>query len=242
MYKHVLNKDLNEFGNIQWAKRPKRLPVVFTKNEVKRILAEMSGTYKLMVTLLCGAGLRLSECLQLRIKDIDLETRQIIVRSGKGEKDRITILPEIAADDLKKHIVTVVKIHRKDILAGYDSVYMPNALERKYPNSDKEIGWHYLFPAKEVSTDPRTGIVRRHHLHESVLQRAVKTAIKKAGIMKHGECHTFRHSFATHLLEDGTNIRTVQELLGHKSVETTMVYTHVMNKKKIGVKSPADNL
>jgi len=242
LYKHVLNKDLNEFGNIQWAKRPKRLPVVFSKNEIRQILDEMSGIYKVMATLLYGAGLRLTECLQLRVKDIDFDYQQIAVRSGKGEKDRVTVLPESVTEPLKKHINKVIDIHDKDIQEGYDSVYMPYALDRKYPNAGKEIGWHFLFPSKNISKDPVSGIMRRHHLHGSVLQRAVKSAIKKARIMKHGGCHTFRHSFATHLLEDGTNIRTVQELLGHKSVETTMVYTHVMNKKKIGVKSPADNL
>ncbi|MCK4297230.1 MAG: integron integrase [Candidatus Marinimicrobia bacterium] len=224
LYKHVLNKDLNEFGNIQWAKRPKRLPVVFSKNEMKQILDEMSGIYKVMATLLYGAGLRLTECLQLRVKDIDFDYQQITVRSGKGEKDRVTVLPESVTEPLKKHINKVIDIHDKDIQGGYDSVYMPYALDRKYPNAGKEIGWHFLFPSKNISKDPVSGIMRRHHLHGSVLQRAVKNAIKKAGIMKHGGCHTFRHSFATHLLEDGVNIRTVQELLGHKSVETTMVY------------------
>jgi integron integrase len=242
LYKHVLNKDLNEFGNIQWAKRPKRLPVVFSKNEIKKILDELSGIYKIMTTLLYGAGLRLTECLQLRVKDIDFDYRQVFVRDGKGGKDRVSVLPESVIEPLTKHIARVVQIHEKDIKGGYESVYMPYALERKYPSASKEVGRHYLFPAQDLSTDPRTGEIRRHHIHESVLQRAVKNAIKKAGIRKHGGCHTFRHSFATHLLEDGVNIRTVQELLDHKSVETTMVYTHVMNKKKIGVKSPADNL
>jgi integron integrase len=241
LYKNVLKKDLGEF-NIQWAKRPKRIPVVFTKKEVSRILNEMSGEYKLMVMLLYGAGLRLNECLELRVKDIDFENRIITIRGGKGDKDRVTILPESVFESLKQHIDTVVQIHQRDIQSGYDSVYLPNALERKYPNAGKQIGWHYLFPAREYSTDPRTGIVRRHHLHEIALQRAVKTAIMKAGIRKPGGCHTFRHSFATHLLEDGVNIRTVQELLGHTNVETTMIYTHVMDKRKVGIKSPADNL
>jgi len=242
LYKYVLNVNLGDFGQITWAKRPKRLPVVFTKSEVKRILKELTGESKLMVTILYGAGLRLNECLDLRIKDVDFEYRQIIVRDGKGGKDRVTILPESVIELLQQQVDRVIKIHQKDIQDGYDSVYMPFALERKYPNAGKMIGWHFLFPAKDLSTDPRTGIVRRHHVHESVLQRAVKIAISKAGIYKHGGCHTFRHSFATHLLEDGVNIRTVQELLGHTSLETTMVYTHVMNKKNLGVKSPADNI
>ncbi|MFA7710527.1 MAG: integron integrase [Candidatus Neomarinimicrobiota bacterium] len=242
LYTHVLKKDLEILENVEWARRYKRLPVVFTRTEVRRILDELSDNYKIMAMLLYGSGLRLNECLSLRVKDIDIEYRQVIIRNGKGGKDRVTVLPEILIEPLKKQIESVIKIHQKDIQDGYDSVYLPFALERKYPNAGKQIGWHYLFPAKELSVDPRSGVVRRHHIHESVLQRAVKVAINKAGVHKHGGCHTFRHSFATHLLEDGANIRTVQELLGHKSVETTMVYTHVMNKGKIGVKSPIDGL
>jgi integron integrase len=242
LYRNVLNKDLAEFVDIQWAKRPKRIPVVFTKKEMVRILEQMSGEYRLMAMLLYGAGLRLTECLELRIKDVDFDNRTIMVRGGKGDKDRVTILPDSVIDSLKCHIDSVVKIHQKDIREGYDSVYLPYALERKYPNAGKQIGWHYLFPAKDYSVDPRTGIVRRHHIHEIALQRVVKSVITKAGIRKHGGCHTFRHSFATHLLENGVSIRTVQELLGHRSVETTMVYTHVMDKRKIGIKSPVDNL
>lgn len=174
LYKNVLQKDLDNFNNIQWAKRPKRIPVVFTKDEVKRTLEEISGENKIMVMLLYGAGLRLSECLRLRIKDIDFETRTITVRGGKGDKDRVTILPESIIEDLRNHIDSVVKIHNEDIQNGYDSVYMPYALERKYPNAGKQIGWHFLFPAKDLSVDPRTGVVRRHHVDESVLQRARK--------------------------------------------------------------------
>jgi len=242
LYKNILQKDIGDFGQITWAKRPKRLPVVFSKNEVKRIMNELSENYKLMVTLLYGAGLRLNECLQLRVKDIDFEYRQITVRDGKGGKDRVTVLPESVIEPLKKHIERVIKIHENDIKSGYESVYMPYALERKYPSAGKEVGWRYLFPSKNISKDPVSGIMRRHHLHGSVLQRAVKNAIKKAGIMKHGGCHTFRHSFATHLLENGTDIRTVQELLGHRSVQTTMIYTHVIKTCKFGVKSPVDLL
>jgi len=242
LYKYILKKDLSEFENIRWAKRYKHLPVVFTRNEVARILAELSGIYKLMAMLMYGAGLRLNECLDLRVKDIDFDYQQVIVRNGKGSKDRITVLPEVVIEPLRRQVESVVKIHQKDIQNGYDSVYMPYALERKYPNAGKTIGWHFLFPAKDLSVDPRTGIVRRHHVLDATLQRAVKTAISKAGIHKHGGCHTFRHSFATHLLEDGVNIRTVQELLGHKSVETTMIYTHVMDKGKLGIKSPIDGL
>lgn len=242
LYKHVLRRDLGNFGSINWAKRSKHLPVVFTRAEVKGIIENLTGDYRLMATMLYGAGLRLSECLQLRVKDVDLEYRQLIVRDGKGGKDRVTVLPESVVAPLRIHIEQVIKIHEKDIRDGYDSVFMPFALERKYPSAGKEIGWHFLFPAGNISKDPRTGINRRHHIHESVFQRTVKAAMQRAGIRKHGGCHTFRHSFATHLLEDGVNIRTVQELLGHNSVETTMVYTHVMDKRKIGVKSPADSL
>jgi len=242
LYRNVIKAELGEFSEVVWAKRPKRLPVVFTRCEVGRILNAMTGTYKLMAMLLYGAGLRLTECLRLRIKDVDFENRTITVRGGKGEKDRVTILPEAVVEALGKHIEAVVKIHQQDIREGYDSVYLPYALERKYPNAGKEIGWHYLFPAEELAPDPRTGVVQRHHISDMALQRAVKSAIGKAGIRKPGGCHTFRHSFATHLLEDGTNIRTVQELLGHTNVETTMIYTHVMSKRKAGIKSPADNL
>ncbi len=242
LYKEVLNIEIGEIDAIIWAKKPGRLPCVFSKNEVKEILNEMNGIYKIMATLLYGGGLRLSECLSLRVKDIDFDYQQIIIRCGKGGKDRVTILPDSVVKPLKEHIEKVKKIHEKDIQDGFDSVYMPYALERKYPNAGKEIGWRFLFPGKTIAKDPRSKIKRRHHLHSSVLQRAVKTGIQNAGIVKQGGCHTLRHSFATHLLEDGVNIRTVQELLGHKNLETTMIYTHVMDKKKIGVKSPADDL
>lgn len=241
-FRNVLNKELGDFGDVVRAKRSSRLPVVFSRDEVRRLLGQLSGVYKLMATLLYGAGLRLQECLQLRLKDIDFESRQIIVRSGKGDKDRVTMLPASVVEPLQEHIRKVIEIHKKDIREGYDSVYLPNALARKFPSAGKEIGWRYLFPARDVSVDPRTGVVQRHHIQPVVLQRAVKEAIRKAGIHKPGGCHTLRHSFATHLLEDGANIRTVQELLGHHSVETTMVYTHVMQKKTIGAESPADKL
>ncbi len=242
LYKQVLGIDLGELGQIAWAKRPKRLPVVFSKPEVRAILAQLSGIYKIMVTLLYGSGLRLNECLQLRIKDIDFDYEQLTIRNGKGDKDRTSVLPQSIIKPLKLHIADAIKIHNADIRNGIDSVYLPFALAQKYPNAGTEIGWRYLFPAAAISTDPRSGKRQRHHIHDAILQRVVKTAISKAGIHKNGGCHTFRHSFATHLLEDGTDIRTVQELLGHRSVETTMVYTHVLKKGKFGVKSPADNL
>lgn len=242
LYREVLGIELDRIDKIHWAKKPKRLPVVFSKEEVKAIIAKLTGVYRLMTMLLYGSGLRLKECLRLRIKDIDFDNQQILIRAGKGNKDRYTILPKAIESMLKSHIKSVEKIHKRDIEAGNYSVYMPYALEKKYPNAGKKIGWHFLFPSKNLSTDPVSGIKRRHHLHERTLQRAVKKAIKRAGIHKQGGCHTFRHSFATHLLEDGVNVRVVQELLGHKNLETTMVYTHVMNKSKAGIESPVDKL
>ena len=242
LYKHVLNRELGDFGKIVWSKKPKRLPVVFTREEVKAVLSHLSGTNWIMAMLLYGSGLRVTECLSLRVKDIDFGYNQIVVRDSKGEKYRITILPENVKKPLKEHLEKVKKIHQVDLKAGYGTVYLPHALKRKYPNANREWGWQYVFPASKLSVDPRSGIRRRHHLHETVLQRAVKAAIRKAGITKHASCHTFRHSFATHLLEAGYDIRTVQELLGHKDVRTTMIYTQVLNKGDLGVRSPADFL
>ena len=242
LYKYVLKKELGDFTDLAWAKKPKRLPVVFTREEAKAVLQQLSGTNWLMAMLLYGAGLRLSECLQLRVKDIDFAYKQITVRDSKGGKDRVTMLPEKVIEPLTKHLEKVKKLHEKDLKAGFGMVYLPDALERKYKNANKEWGWQYVFPASQISTDPRSGIRKRHHLYETVLQKAVKEAIRKAGIAKHASCHTFRHSFATHVLENGYDIRTIQELLGHKSVETTMIYTHMMNKGAMGVKSPADNI
>lgn len=239
LYKHVLKIELDNLGEITWAKKPARLPVVFTRNEVTKVLIQLSGKNLIMAMLLYGSGMRLSECLQLRVKDIDFQYKQIFIRSAKGEKDRVTLLPEYVIESLKKHLAYVKMLHEKDLKDGFDSVYMPYALERKYPNAGREFGWRFVFPATQSSKDPRTGIQRRHHIHESVLQKAVKNAIRQAGIYKHASCHTFHHSFATHLLESGYDIRTVQELLGHKDLNTTMVYTHVLNKGAFGVKSPA---
>jgi integron integrase len=242
LYKNVLNIELPEFEEIVWAKKPKKLPVVFSQAEVKAVLGQLSGTYWIMGNLLYGSGLRLIECLRLRVKDIDFERNQVIVRSGKGERDRVTMLPEVVKQPLSHHLVQVKGSHEKDLENGFGPVYLPFALERKYPNASKEWGWQYVFPAADISTDPRTGIKRRHHLHESVLQKAVRAAIKKTGITKPSGCHTLRHSFATHLLADGYDIRTVQELLGHQNVATTMIYTHVLNRGGLAVKSPADML
>ncbi|MBN2415393.1 integron integrase [bacterium] len=195
-----------------------------------------------MAALLYGSGLRLSECLRLRIKDIDFDYRQITIRDAKGGKDRVVPLPRMAVDGLKQQYLFVKQQHKKDLENGFGSVEMPFALAKKYPNAEYSFIWQYVFPAHRISTDPRSGVKRRHHLYDSVLQKAVKTAIRKAGITKQGGCHTLRHSFATHLLNSGYDIRTVQELLGHKNVQTTMIYTHVLNKGGLAVTSPADNL
>jgi integron integrase len=242
LYRNVLNIDPGQFPEILWSKRPKRLPVVFTEKEARSILKNLTGVHWLMGVLLYGSGLRLQECLNLRVKDLDFEYKQVTVRNGKGGKDRVTMLPESLIMPLKEQIRKVRNLHQKDLANGFGSVYLPDALEKKYPNAAKEFGWQFIFPGRNISQDPRTGISRRHHLHESVLQKVVKIAIKKAGIYKHAGCHTFRHSFATHLLEAGYDIRTVQELLGHKDVSTTMIYTHVLNRGGKGVKSPADKL
>jgi integron integrase len=242
LYKQVFGLDMGEFPEIQWAKKPKKIPVVFSKSEVQTVLKNLNGIHWLMAMLLYGSGLRLNECLQLRVKDIDFEYKQLTVRDGKGDKDRVTILPNKLINPLKDQIEYVKGLFEKDIEKGYDSVYLPFALERKYPNASKELGWRFVFPSDNISRDPRSGKRRRHHLNESVLPKAVRRAIKKSGITKQASSHTFRHSFATHLLEEGYDIRTVQELLGHSNVNTTMIYTHVMNKGVMGVKSPADKI
>ena len=242
LYKEVLKKNIGALENTVWAKRPKKLPVVYTKDEVKSVLKNLKGTEWIICNLLYGAGLRLIECLRLRTQDIDFTYNQIIVRSGKGDKDRITILPDIMKEVLKARLNDVRKQHLKDLEKGYGNVYLPYALEKKYPNAMQEWGWQYVFPSGDLSVDPRSGMVRRHHLNESAIQKAVKLANKKAGIIKNAGCHTFRHSFATHLLEAGTDIRTIQELLGHSSLDTTMIYTHVTNKGAFGVRSPVDTL
>lgn len=241
-YRHVLNKDIGLLEGLIRAKKPKRLPVVLTKQEVKAVIGFLEGGKWLMGILMYGAGLRLMECLRLRVKDIDFSTNQILIRDGKGNKDRVTMLPVAVNAPLTEHLKRVRQIHQKDLQEGFGHVYMPYALDRKYPNAGKEWGWQYVFPASARFVNPQTGAQGRHHVHESVLQRAVKEAVQKAGITKFASCHTFRHSFATHLLEDGYDIRTVQELLGHKDVSTTMVYTHVLNRGGKGVFSPADRL
>ncbi len=239
LYKKVLHQDLGPIDAMR-AKKPKRLPSVLTKEEVHSVLGHLSGTHLLTAKLLYGSGLRLMECLRLRVKDLDFAHRQILVRDGKGEKDRVTMLPESLVSPLQDHLRIVKRTHEEDLAKGYGAVYLPYALERKYPNAEREWLWQYIFPANRLSVDPRSGIVRRHHIHESSLQKAVRAAAQATGIPKRISPHTFRHSFATHLLEAHYDIRTVQELLGHKDVKTTMIYTHVLNRGGLAVRSPLD--
>lgn len=242
LFRDVIEQPFGWLDDVERAKRPARLPVVFTRDEVRAILLRTEGTRRLMVSLLYGAGLRLMECLRLRVKDLDFDASNIIVRDGKGQRDRVTVLPGEIQADLKRHLQRVKALHDQDLKEGFGSVHLPYALARKYPNADREWGWQYVFPAVRRSVDPRTGVTRRHHVSEDALQETVAAAIRAAGIHKPGSCHTLRHSFATHLLENGADIRTVQELLGHKDVATTMIYTHVLNRGSSGPKSPLDSL
>jgi integron integrase len=238
LYKHVLDKDLPEFGEIVRAKKPKRLPVVLSAEETASVLSELSGLHRLMGDMLYGTGLRIVELIRLRVKDVDFNRRMITVRDGKGQKDRIAILPSELVPELKEHVAKARLLHEKDLADGTGTVHLPFALARKYPNANKEWGWKYIFPAHKLSVDPRSGVTQRHHVYESVLQKALKRATRKSGVVKPVHAHTFRHSFATHLLEAGHDIRTVQKLLGHKDVRTTMIYTHVMEDGICSVKSP----
>lgn len=242
LYREVLGIALPWLDGITRAKPSKRLPVVLTVAETQRLLAATRGKAGLVVRLLYGTGMRLMEGLRLRVKDVDFDRRQITIRGGKGDKDRITMLPDSLIPDLRAHLAERRRWHDTDLATGMADVELPHALERKYPNAGREWGWQYIFAAADYSTDPRTGVIRRHHIHEKTIQRHVKDAAKRAGINKPAHPHTLRHSFATHLLEAGHDIRTVQELLGHSDVSTTMIYTHVLNRGGRGVTSPLDRI
>jgi integron integrase len=242
LYRNVLEQELPWLDDVVRAQRPERLPVVLTREEVRAVIRELDGPARLLALLLYGAGLRVLEAARLRIKDVDFARNEIVVRGGKGDRDRVTMLPGAVKSDLAKHIEVVRAQHEADLRHGAGWVELPWALARKYPNAGRAWGWQWVFPATRLYLHHDTGQRRRHHLHESVLQRAVKGAVHRAGVVKHASCHTFRHSFATHLLEDGHDIRTVQELLGHRDVSTTMIYTHVLNRGPAAVQSPADRM
>lgn len=241
LYRYVLKTELDEsaIGDLRPAKS-KHIPTVLSKEEAKAVIKNMQGIYRLMAQILYGSGLRLMEVLRLRVKDLDFANHQIIVRDGKGENDRVSILPDVLLEPLRLHLNQIKAQHEKDLSEGFGTVYLPYALERKYPNANREWAWQYVFPSSTRSPDPKTGIIQRHHIHETALQKAVKEAARLAKIDKPVSPHTFRHSFATQLLQSGYDIRTIQELLGHKDVKTTMIYTHVLQKGAMGVKSPLD--
>ncbi len=242
LYRYVLLQPVEgEIAQVR-AKRHPNVPVVMTQGEVKKVLDEMSGTHLLMAKMLYGCGMRLMECVRLRVQDLDFERKSVYVREAKGGKGRRTLFPKAVRDEMKRHLERVQRLHQEDLEKGFGEVHMPEALARKYPKAGREFRWQYVFPSKTLSVDPRTGVTRRHHVLESGLQKAVKTAVNRAGIMKRVSCHTFRHCFATHLLENGVNIRMVQELMGHADVKTTEIYTHVMQKNLDAVASPLDNL
>ena len=240
LYREVLDLELPDLAGVVRASKPRRLPVVMSRGEVARLLGELRGRNRLMASVLYGSGLRLMECVRLRVKDLDFEMHQVVVRDGKGRKDRVTMLPDALLDPLRAQLEQVEALHRRDLADGCASVSLPTALDRKFPAAGAELAWQWVFPAARRSRDPRGGRERRHHVGETALQRSVKRAVRAAGIAKPASCHTLRHSFATHLLEDGYDIRTVQELLGHRNVQTTMIYTHVLNRRGLAVRSPLD--
>jgi integron integrase len=242
LYKEVMGITLPWLGEVEKAKKPQKMPVVLTENEVQLLLAKLSDTWLLLGRLLYGTGMRLLEGLRLRVQDVDFSAKQIFIRDGKGGKDRVTMLPQSLILPLKDHLVGVKRLHEKDIAGGFGEVWLSESLIRKYPNAGREWIWQYVFPSVRLSVDPRSGVTRRHHLDEKGLQRAIKQAAVDAALTKNVTPHTLRHSFATHLLQAGYDIRTVQELLGHKDVQTTMIYTHVLNKGGRGVTSPLDRI
>ena len=239
LYNQFLNQPIGKI-NISKAKVQRRVPVVFSHQEATAVIKRLSHPWQLIASIMYGGGLRTSEAISLRVKDIDFDQQMIIVRSGKGNKDRRTILPESLIDQLHEQIITVMRLHESDLANGYGEVYMPDALARKYPSAARELAWQFLFPSFKYSRDPRSGVERRHHVYDRSLQRNVKNSLRACHIPKHANCHTFRHSFATRLLEQGNDIRTVQELLGHSNVETTEIYTHVLHRGVLGVRSPVD--